>query len=205
MIKISYAITAVNEHVELQRLLENLKQNIRLYYDEVVVQLDENATEEVKAVVDECEIIDHIITFPLNNDFACFKNNIIDHCTGDYIFSLDADEYVDPWLLKNLDSILDTNPEVEMYSVPRINTVEGLTEEHIMKWGWRVDQGRVNYPDYQNRIFRNIPNIKWVNKVHERITGYKFHTNLPLVDEMSIYHPKDITRQEKQNNYYETI
>lgn len=203
--RISYAITACNEHVELQRLLENLKQNIRLHYDEVVIQLDKNATEEVKAVVEECEIVDFTITFPLNNDFASFKNNIIENCVGDFIFSLDADEYVDPWLLRNLELLLSSNPEVDMYSVPRINTVEGLTEEHIKRWGWRVEQGRVNYPDYQNRIFRNTPSIRWVNKVHERITGYKFHTNLPLVDEMSIYHPKDIKRQEKQNEFYDTL
>jgi len=203
--RISYAITACNEHVELQRLLENLKQNIRLHYDEVVIQLDKNATEEVKAVVEECEIVDFTITFPLNNDFASFKNNIIENCVGDFIFSLDADEYVDPWLLRNLELLLSSNPEVDMYSVPRINTVEGLTEEHIKRWGWRVEQGRVNYPDYQNRIFRNTPSIRWVNKVHERITGYKFHTNLPLVDEMSIYHPKDIKRQEKQNKFYDTL
>jgi len=203
--RISYAITACNEHVELQRLLENLKQNIRLHYDEVVIQLDKNATEEVKTVVEECEIVDFTITFPLNNDFASFKNNIIENCVGDFIFSLDADEYVDPWLLRNLELLLSSNPEVDMYSVPRINTVEGLTEEHIKRWGWRVEQGRVNYPDYQNRIFRNTPSIRWVNKVHERITGYKFHTNLPLVDEMSIYHPKDIKRQEKQNEFYDTL
>jgi len=203
--RISYAITACNEHVELQRLLENLKQNIRLHYDEVVIQLDKNATEEVKAVVEECEIVDFTITFPLNNDFASFKNNIIENCVGDFIFSLDADEYVDPWLLRNLELLLSSNPEVDMYSVPRINTVEGFTEEYIKKWGWRVEQGRVNYPDYQNRIFRNTPSIRWVNKVHERITGYKFHTNLPLVDEMSIYHPKDIKRQEKQNKFYDTL
>jgi len=203
--RISYAITACNEHVELQRLLENLKQNIRLHYDEVVIQLDKNATEEVKTVVEECEIVDFTITFPLNNDFASFKNNIIENCVGDFIFSLDADEYVDPWLLRNLELLLSSNPEVDMYSVPRINTVEGLTEEHIKRWGWRVEQGRVNYPDYQNRIFRNTPSIRWVNKVHERITGYKFHTNLPLVDEMSIYHPKDIKRQEKQNKFYDTL
>jgi len=203
--RISYAITACNEHVELQRLLENLKQNIRLHYDEVVIQLDKNATEEVKAVVEECEIVDFTITFPLNNDFASFKNNIIENCVGGFIFSLDADEYVDPWLLRNLELLLSSNPEVDMYSVPRINTVEGLTEEHIKRWGWRVEQGRVNYPDYQNRIFRNTPSIRWVNKVHERITGYKFHTNLPLVDEMSIYHPKDIKRQEKQNKFYDTL
>ena len=43
MPSISYAITACNEHVELERLLEQLDNNIR-DTDEVVIQLDTTAT-----------------------------------------------------------------------------------------------------------------------------------------------------------------
>jgi hypothetical protein len=40
--------------------------------------------------------------------------------------------------------------------VPRVNTVKGITQEHIQKWGWIVDnQGRVNWPDLQWRIYAN--------------------------------------------------
>jgi hypothetical protein len=49
MPSISYAITAHNEHVELERLLYQLDTNIR-DIDEVVIQLDITATEEVKEV-----------------------------------------------------------------------------------------------------------------------------------------------------------
>ena len=47
---ISYAITAHNEHVELERLLNQLDSSIR-DEDEIIVQLDVTATEEVKKVV----------------------------------------------------------------------------------------------------------------------------------------------------------
>jgi hypothetical protein len=30
------------------------------------------------------------------------------------------------------------NPEVDLYYVQRWNTVQGLTKEHIQKWGWRI-------------------------------------------------------------------
>ena len=34
--------------------------------------------------------------------------------------------------------------------------------------GWNVnDKGWVNWPDYQWRIWKNKPKIKWKNKVHE--------------------------------------
>jgi glycosyltransferase involved in cell wall biosynthesis len=205
---ISYAITACNEHVELERLLNQLNESIRLE-DEIVVQLDKTATAEVKAVAEKYNVGAlyeyHRIQATLNNDFASFKNNLSEHCTRDYIFQIDADEYPHPELIENLPALLEHNPEIDVFLVPRINTVEGLTEEHIRKWGWNVQNGRVNFPDYQWRIWVNKKDIKWINKVHERLDGFGLYCNLPLLDELCLYHPKDIIRQEKQNQYYNTL
>jgi hypothetical protein len=63
----------------------------------------------------------------------------------------------------------------------------------------------INWCDYQWRIWRNKPEIKWVNKVHERLDGFKTYVTLPPQEEFSLYHPKTIERQEKQNNYYNTL
>ena len=201
MPSISYAITAYNEHVELDRLLKQLTEHIRPE-DEIIVQMDITATDEVKAVVDKYFFMSYF--HPLNKDFATFKNNLKSLCTKDYIFQIDADEYLSEELLAYLPAILEDNNRVEMFSVPRINTVEGLTEQHIKQWGWRVDErGWVNYPDYQNRILKNKPEIHWVNKVHEKIIGAMTTTEIP--PGLDLIHPKTIDRQEKQNNYYNTI
>jgi len=208
MPSISYAITACNEHVELERLLDQLNKTIRPE-DEIVVQLDTTATAEVKAVAEKynvgykCDY--HRIYHSLNNDFASFKNNLSEHCTRDYIFQLDADEYPHPELIENLPALLAHNPEIDVFLVPRINTVEGLTETHIKQWGWNVEKGRVNFPDYQWRIWINKKNIKWINKVHERLDGFGLYCNLPPLDELCIFHPKEIKRQEKQNQLYARI
>ena len=201
MPSISYAITACNEHVELDRLLDQLSSSIR-DEDEIVVQMDITATDEVKAVVNKYKLMNYF--HPLNKDFATFKNNLKGLCTKDYIFQIDADEYLSEELLTYLPAILEDNNRVEMFSLPRINTVEGLTQEHIKQWGWRVDErGWVNYPDYQNRILRNKPEIHWVNKVHEKIIGAM--TTTEITPGLDLIHPKTIERQEKQNNYYNTI
>ena len=204
MPSISYAITACNEHVELERLLNQLDRNIR-DIDEVVIQLDVTATPAVEEVCYKYPAFT-LIQFPLNNDFASFKNNLKNKCSRDYIFQIDADEYPHPELLETLPSILEANDDTDVFLVPRINTVEGLTEQHIKQWGWNVTgDSRVNFPDYQWRIWKNIPKIKWINKVHERLDGFGLYTNFPPLDEMCLYHPKTIDRQEKQNNYYNTI
>jgi glycosyltransferase involved in cell wall biosynthesis len=203
MLRISYAITACNEHVELERLLDLLTNNIRPE-DEIVVQMDTTATDEVKAVVNKYKLMNYF--HPLNNNFAEFKNNLSKYCTKEFIFQIDADEYPHPYLLANLPAILDYNHTVDAFVVPRINTVEGLTEQHIQQWGWNVnDKEWVNFPDYQWRIWKNSSKIQWINKVHERLTGFEIHSALPQSEEYCLFHPKDIKRQEKQNDYYNKI
>ena len=210
--KISYAIPVCNEYKEIEYLLNYLVRHIRTE-DEIVIQCDQgNTTSEVYKVLSKYKApvgyIDPIkvIEFPLNNNFAAFKNNLKDNCSGNYIFQIDADEYPEEYLMNTIEWIITNNPKTDIFWVPRINTVTGLTQEHIDKWGWNIcPKGRVNFPDYQCRIFKNIKRIKWKNKVHEVLTGYKTESQLPANDEFCIHHPKTIKRQEKQNALYETL
>ena len=63
----------------------------------------------------------------------------------------------------------------------------------------------INYPDYQGRLYRNSPAIKWEGKVHERLVGYKNFSKIPFDNGFDILHFKDIVRQEKQNSYYDIL
>ena len=210
--KISYAIPVCNEHVELEKLLDFLEYHIQVE-DEVVVQCDKgNTTPEVYKVLDNERYSDgfrrqlKVIEFPLNGHFSNFKNNLKEHCTGDWIFQIDADELPHESLIINLKSLLEVNPTTEMFLVPRVNTVEGLTQTHIYQWRWNVNEkGWVNWPDYQTRIIQNNPKIKWQNKVHEQIVGISTKGALPMEEEWCLYHPKTIGRQETQNNFYNTL
>ena len=202
--KISYAIPVCNEHVELEKLLDFLLKYIDKE-DEIVVQCDAgNTTPEVYKVLEQ--FVPSYIEFPLNGHFSNFKNNLKDHCTGDWIFQIDADELPHESLITNLKELLKLNPTTEMFLVPRVNTVEGLTQAHINQWRWNVNEkGWVNWPDYQTRIIQNSPKIKWQNKVHEQIVGISTKGALPMEEEWCLYHPKHIDRQEAQNNFYNTL
>ena len=208
MSTISFAITACNEHIELKRLLNQITSFIHPE-DEIILQLDKNATFDVENVAMDYGIGTkyeyHRIFYPLNGDFASFKNNLKNHCTRDWVFFIDADEYLSKELKDNIHEILDTNKGlVDVIALPRINTVEGLTRDHIDKWKWFVDEnGWINYPDYQTRICANKKEIQYINKVHERLSGWKTIANLPTG--YDLIHPKTIERQEKQNNFYNTL
>jgi hypothetical protein len=209
MINVSYAITVCNELHEITRLVDFLLPRIEKE-DQIVIQYDETGV--TPPVLDYLNIIKQIhknikvIGFPLNNDFASFKNNLKNHSDGIFIFQIDADEVPSEFLLSTIHELLENNKEVDLFFVPRVNTVEGLTESHIQKWGWKVnEQGWVNWPDLQTRLYRRTSEIEWVGNVHERIKGYNTLSIFPLEEEYSLYHHKDIDRQERQNSYYETL
>ena len=201
---ISYAIPVCNEHIELEKLLDFLIKHID-EEDEIVVQCDQgNTTPEVYKVLNELN--QSYIEFPLNGHFSNFKNNLKEHCIGDWIFQIDADELPHESLITNLKALLKANTTTEMLLVPRVNTVEDLTQEHINKWRWNVNEkGWVNWPDYQTRIIQNGPKIKWQNKVHEKIVGISTQGALPMEEEWCLYHPKNIKKQEIQNQFYDTL
>lgn len=213
--KISYAITVCNEFVEIQRLLTFLVKH-KQSQDEIVVQMDLSQDELKSMPEDKRDVFSYImkhqelgnikaVLYKLNNDFATFKNNLTQQCTGDYIFQIDADEMVDEYVCRILPQLLAMN-KVDVIRVPRINTVKGLTTQHIHQWGWFVNEkGWINFPDYQWRIYKNTPEIKWENKVHEILTGYKTMSHLPTDAEWCLLHDKTIQKQEKQNNFYDTL
>ena len=209
MVNVTYAITVCNELVEITRLVNFLHPRIQSD-DEILIQYDEGGvTEEVMnylRIINELHDNIKIVGFPLNKDFASYKNNLKNHAKGIFIFQIDADEIPNEYLVANMHDLLEANLDIDLFFVPRVNTVEGLTKPHIKKWRWSVNEnGWVNWPDLQTRLYRRTSEIEWEGKVHERIKGYNTLTLLPLEEEYALYHPKDIIRQERQNALYETI
>lgn len=204
--KISYGLTVCNEHEELQNLIEYLIKRID-GEDEIVVVYDQNrVTPEVLQVIEDYKEEATAYPFNFQQNFLENKNFMNSKCTGDYIFQIDADEIPESFLVENLKAILEDNP-VDLLITPRKNLVTGLTPEHIQKWGWNVnEQGWVNWPDAQKRVYKNTPEIQWSgHQVHGMVEGYKTFATLPFSEEWSIIHNKTIDRQENQNERYTKI
>ena len=206
--KISYAITVCNEFVEIQRLVSFLLQHKRIQ-DNIVILYDEaNGDPEIESFLRSHSVNGEFTWHKgkFERHFADWKNKLTSLCNGDYIFQIDADEIPAEDLILHLPELLEINPDMDVFLVPRVNTVEGLTPEHIAAWGWNVtDTGWINWPDMQWRIYKNSPDINWVSKVHERLEGFKTYTALPSDPTFALFHPKTIKKQEIQNNYYSSL
>ena len=206
--KISYAITVCNEFVEIQKLISFILKNKR-NEDEIIILFDsKNGDPAIEEYLRSHSVNGEFIWVKgeFGNHFANWKNKLTKLCSGDYIFQIDADELPHTKLMESLPEILEKNSHNDVFLVPRVNTVEGILDEHINKWGWRLNEKKwINWPDNQWRIYKNNGTIKWINKVHERLDGFKTFASLPPIEEFALYHPKTIDRQEKQNQYYDTL
>lgn len=208
--KVSFAITTHDEGECISDLLSQLQEHIEENKtDDEIVILDDFSSDP-----DTVYILENYSNFPyvqvhrraLKKDFGAQKNYLNTLCTGDYIFQIDADETLAPGLLQNLHAILAGNPQVDLFYVPRVNIVEGLTDKHINQWGWTVNEnGWVMWPDFQTRLYKNNSEITWTGKVHERIVGFGLFAHLPEDEIYAIVHRKQIERQEEQNALYAEI
>ena len=120
----SYSILTHNESDSLLKLIEFLVKH-KDEEDEIVILDDYSDDEKTKEILDSmCSI--HEIKFEqrhLLKDYGSQKNHLKNMCTGDYIFNLDADELPNKWLMKNIKEILEANPTIDLFWIPRVNTL----------------------------------------------------------------------------------
>ena len=213
--KISYLVTCKNETLELLQLIEKLKTHIDFVApnDEVVILDDFSNNEDTKKILSKAKSYGFtVVQHSLNKNFSEHKNYGSKRCVGDYILQIDADEYLSQPLLNNIHEIIDSNPTVELYRVPRVNIVRGATDNDARNWGWHMtklpefgDLPIINWHttgDYQSRIYKNSLRIQWHKPLHETIIGASIVTDLPKEVDYAIIHDKTIERQRNQNMFY---
>jgi glycosyltransferase involved in cell wall biosynthesis len=213
---ISYNITCCNETDTLRQLLMTVVLHVTPE-DEIVVVIDkDNHSKETEQIVLDYQKSNNregnfkVFYNSLNKNYAEHKNSGIEQCSKTFIFQIDGDELPATTLLgESLRELLESNPNIELFWVPRVNIFKGVTQEDANKWRWKLDNSptynalRVNFPDFQGRILKkDYPRIKWSGKLHERITGYKEYSFLPAEEEWALYHDKTIETQIATNLRY---
>lgn len=200
---ISYLVTCHNEGVQLRTLLSLLSKYSE--GNQIVVLDDYSDDPTTLEVLNEYSNRVKLVKHHLNKDYGEHKTYGSRQCDGEYVFQIDADELPSEVLLVNLYALLMSNKTCEMFWVPRVNNFVGVTEDDIKRYGWRINEkGHIMWPDYQSRIYKNDPIIKWDRKLHETIIGYKEFTRIPAMEELSLYHNKTIEKQRNDNQRYMT-
>jgi 23S rRNA A1618 N6-methylase RlmF len=207
--EISYTITVYNELEQLKQLM-SLLELCKTNYDEVVVvhtyrNEEEKEIENFKAIKELCKHVDVYKNYHFQNKFAELKNYLNSFATKEFIINFDADEFASADTVKLWKQVISENNN-DLYLVPRVNKVRDYTLDDVKKYNWQINQnGWINWPDYQPRIFKNNGRIKWEGNVHEQLTGQENTGALPSDPRFAIIHNKDIDRQRKQNELYENI
>jgi hypothetical protein len=152
--------------------------------------------------------------YNLDGDFAQFRNSL-NHMfpIGSWALHLDSDELVgDTFFPKVVDLITMLNSRayetVDLIWFPRENYVKGITQEYIRQNGWKLDQqGRINFPDFQGRMYRLTGKTRWVGEVHERIEGFRDFSSVldDVHNDFYINHTKTFEKQIDQNRFYEQL
>lgn len=203
--KISYQILCKNEDNSLEGLLDFLIKNKR-DIDEINLCRDTSGEnlktlEIINKFKSQINYFERKITHTIHNQ----KNWLAEQASGDYLFYLDADELLYKEFIQSLPTILELNPDVDIYFLPRINIVEGITQEYISQRGWNVNpKGWINYPDIQDRLFKHNVGIKYNEIPHGRLIneGRKY-SFLPYEEIYSIIHIKSFEKQTSDNSWHD--
>lgn len=137
--KLSYLVTCHDETTTLDNLLSRLDSFIGDNNDQVVIVAD-NPTKETSDILYNWSCIPkiNVLEHSLNNNYSEHKNWGASKCSGDYIFQIDGDELPTELLLENVKTIIEANPDTEVFWIPRINDFKGVTQKHAIQWGWRL-------------------------------------------------------------------
>jgi glycosyltransferase involved in cell wall biosynthesis len=198
---LSYLVTCHNETDSLDKLL-NVLVNHKKETHEIVLIDDYSDNQTTIDIIEKYKDKINYHQRKLDRDYGAHKNYGIEKCRGEWIFQLDADECPTDLLINHIDIMLSTNSTNDVIWLPRLNIFDGVTDDDIKMWGWKYYEGYINFPDYQSRLFRNLPNIRYQRRLHEKVEGFKSYTFIPPQMDYAIVHEKTIEKQRETNIKY---
>ena len=160
---LSVILITKNEAERLPRCLES----VRELADEIVV-LDSGSTDATLEIARR--YTDKVYSRPDWPGFGPQQNRVLDMAGGDWVLSLDADEWLTPELAAEVRAVLQA-PAAAVYEIPRLSSFCGRPMRHS---GW--------WPDYVARLFKRGSARFSDDLVHERLvfegTAVQLHSPL---------------------------
>jgi len=146
--RISAVIITRNEQDNIVAAIESLK-----FADQIVVA---DTSSEDKTIELARAAGAEVYDIPFDG-YGAAKNKAIEFCTGDWIFSIDADERVTPELAQSIMTSIERENGIACYAANRLTYFLGRPIKHS---GW--------FPDYVVRLFKKGRRFS-EKRVHESL------------------------------------
>jgi Glycosyl transferase family 2 len=147
--RLSVIVIAMNEQASIRRCLESVK-----WADEIVV-LDSGSTDDTANICREFTPHVHQTDWP---GFGPQKNRALERASGDWVLSLDADEWITPASRVEIARAVEHPQDAAAFRLPRLSSFCGRFMRHS---GW--------WPDHVVRLFRRGAARFSDDAVHERV------------------------------------
>jgi glycosyltransferase involved in cell wall biosynthesis len=148
--RLSVVVITKDEEAVIERCLRSVG-----FADELIV-LDSGSGDRTVQICRDLGAQVHVT--PDWPGFGPQKNRALDLASGDWVLSIDADEWVSPQLAEEIPRVLESAAAVAAFEMPRLSSFGGRFMRHS---GW--------WPDHVVRLFRRGAARFSDHPVHERV------------------------------------
>ena len=149
-IRFSLCMIVKNEEAVLKDCLDSLQ----ALMDEIII-VDTGSTDHTKEIA--AQYTDKIYDFQWCNDFSAARNFAFSKATGDYIYSADADEYIDAENRKKFRLLKQAMlPEIEIVQMIYVTEQINHPTENFAR-------------DLRPKLFKRLRQFTWIEPIHETI------------------------------------
>lgn len=149
---LSILLIVLNEENMIKQWLDHIK----IFQPFEVVIVDGGSTDRTKDLIKEHGSQYNLIEHPMGHSFAEQRNIAKQHCHGDWVLALDADETLSSNSPEIIAKIIQDQGAIA-FSFPRVALFPD--QDHFI--------GHKN-GDLQLRLYRNLAQISYIYDVHER-------------------------------------